>query len=189
MTKSDINVGSRIRAYRARRGFSLHELSEATGIAPSNLSSIELNKTSPTLKTLLKIADAFDTKVGALLDEIVYKKAIVYRKGEGDKLETDHPGHAVEILTAGVPGSTLDCRLITLEAGSPPFRPSHGLTSHFLYLIAGALRVTVDGESFHLEAGDALLVTAGAGTALETGADRGSSVLLFGGDSATPSAP
>ncbi len=56
-------VGARIRLYRRKKNLSLTDLSRLTGIAASNLSSIELNKTSPTLNTLIKIADAFDMKV------------------------------------------------------------------------------------------------------------------------------
>ena len=59
MKPDAINLGANIRASRNKRKMSLTELSEKTGIAASNLSSIELGKSSPTLNTLVKIAAAF----------------------------------------------------------------------------------------------------------------------------------
>ncbi len=74
MNQSEIDAGAKIRSYRKRKGLSLTRLSEITGIAASNLSSLELNKTSPTLQTLARIADAFDVKISEFLDEIFYRK-------------------------------------------------------------------------------------------------------------------
>ena len=51
MDLSEVNIGAKIRWYRKRKNISLAQLSAVTGIAASNLSSIELNKTSPTLNT------------------------------------------------------------------------------------------------------------------------------------------
>jgi transcriptional regulator with XRE-family HTH domain len=75
MRGEEPNVGAKIRAFRKAKGLSLVELSKRTGIAPSNLSSIELNKSSPTLSTLLKIAHAFEMRLGEWLDEALYSKA------------------------------------------------------------------------------------------------------------------
>ncbi|MBM4328793.1 MAG: helix-turn-helix transcriptional regulator, partial [Deltaproteobacteria bacterium] len=78
-----LRVGPNIRELRKRKGLSLPKLAKLTGIAASNLSSLELNKSSPTLNTLVRIAAAFNMKLGAFLDEVVYEKAVVRRRGQG----------------------------------------------------------------------------------------------------------
>src|SRR6516162_4769477 len=63
-------VGPRLRSLRQRRGTTLAELSEATGISVSTLSRLESGGRKPTLELLLALARAYqvplDELVGAL---------------------------------------------------------------------------------------------------------------------------
>lgn len=80
MAQLDWDVGSKIRIFRLRKKISLNELSRMTGIAVSNLSSMELGKSSPTLSTLVKIADAFEVRAGVFLDERTLQESSVVQK-------------------------------------------------------------------------------------------------------------
>jgi transcriptional regulator with XRE-family HTH domain len=74
MSSSEIHVAEQIRAFRKKKKLSLTDLSKLTGIAASNLSSIELGKSSPTLNTLVKIASAFHLRAGLFLDEVCTRR-------------------------------------------------------------------------------------------------------------------
>ena len=54
---------------RYKKGLTLQELSELTGISKSTLNNIENGKTSPTLDQLKAIAKALDTRITALFDD------------------------------------------------------------------------------------------------------------------------
>ncbi len=61
------DVGPRLRALRARRGVTLAELSEETGVSVSTLSRLESGARKPTLELLLPLARAH----AVTLDELV----------------------------------------------------------------------------------------------------------------------
>jgi transcriptional regulator with XRE-family HTH domain len=64
-----VDLGNRIRDIRIRKRRSLKEIAERTGLTTSFLSQVERNFTSPSLKSLEKIAGALDTETGCFLEE------------------------------------------------------------------------------------------------------------------------
>ena len=63
------SLGSRIRALRLERGLSLRSVAALAQISPSLLSQIERGDASPSLVSLVAIADALVVRPGQLLDE------------------------------------------------------------------------------------------------------------------------
>jgi transcriptional regulator with XRE-family HTH domain len=156
MPSSEINVGEQIRAFRKKKKLSLIDLSKMTGIAASNLSSIELGKSSPTLNTLVKIASAFQLRAGIFLDEVLYKKAVFCPKGEGAKAEGLSPDVSIELLTDKASLNRMEARIVTLK-GPDRWVPSESLsTDHFVYCLHGDLTAEVDNEIYRLDRGDGL---------------------------------
>ncbi|MEW6113887.1 MAG: XRE family transcriptional regulator [Thermodesulfobacteriota bacterium] len=172
------NVGSRIRDLRKKEGLSLPKLAKLTGIAASNLSSLELNKSSPTLNTLIRIAAAFNMKLGAFLDEVVYEKAVVRRKGQGEKPKTKIPGHTVEMLAGDHAHHTLQAWLVAIKARSKPFAIVSRDTDLFVYCLEGEISVRVENTNHSLKAGDTLYLLAST-TARFTNSGAGTARMLF----------
>src|SRR5215216_6186522 len=61
-------VGPRLRELRRRRGATLTELSESTGISVSTLSRLESGQRKPTLELLLPLARAHQVSLDELVD-------------------------------------------------------------------------------------------------------------------------
>ena len=178
MAASEIDVGAKIRAFRKNRGLSLIELASRTGIAASNLSSIELNKSSPTLSTLIKIAAAFGMKVGEFVDGVLYNKAILRREDEGDREPCSDPSAAIFRLTGEIFLNRMDARLVELGPDAGPI-PAGGLgTDRLLYCLEGEVRVVVDAETYLLRADDMLYLLPEAAATLER-AGRGQTRILI----------
>lgn len=150
------NLGANIRASRNKRKLSLIELSEKTGIAASNLSSIELGKSSPTLNTLAKIAAAFNIKAGMFLDEILYKKAVFCPKGAGEDLPTDSEKVSARLLTSGVALNRMESALVTLDPSAQISRADQGASDRFIYCLSGTITVLAEDESYVLQQGDSI---------------------------------
>lgn len=167
MRPQELDVGARIRAFRKKNKLSLNKLSKLTGIAASNLSSMELNKSSPTLATLLRIAAAFDMPVGALLDQVLHTSASVCRSGQGRPVEVSEAGVATFDLTGNLYRAMLAAELVRLDRGSAPFDLGTGGGDRFVYGLEGGITVSVDNDLIELAAGDSLFVEAEARLVVE----------------------
>lgn len=62
-----MDLGARIRALRTEKKLSQKQLAEKAGISNTYLSDIEIGRTNPSLKTLLKIAEALSVEAAQLL--------------------------------------------------------------------------------------------------------------------------
>jgi transcriptional regulator with XRE-family HTH domain len=174
-----IDVGSKIRAYRKRKKISLMDLSRTTGIAASNLSSLELNKSSPTLSTLMKIASAFGVKVGAFLDETLYRKAVHCPAGEWDEIQAGSPAVSVRLVTSGILLNKMEAKVITLKKTAGCFDLEATGTDQFVYCIEGRISARVDDETFSLAKGDSLYLLPEASAAFELGTSKEATILLI----------
>ncbi len=178
--EADIRVGAKIRAYRLKKGLSLTTLSELTGIAASNLSSIELDKTSPTLATLVKIATAFRVRVGAFLDGALYRKAVYCPKEEAEQQGDLDAAVSVHRLTGGVSLNDIDARLMSIAGPCPPFSVHPRGTDRFLYCLTGVVKVRVDDETYELRSGDGLYLLPEASAEFLADDRNPASILVVG---------
>lgn len=174
-----IDVGSKIRAYRKRKKITLMDLSRITGIAASNLSSMELNKSSPTLSTLMKIASAFGVKVGAFLDETLYRKAVHCLAGEGEAIHAGSPAVSGRVVTSGISLNKMEAKILTLEKAAGSFGLEATGTDRFVYCIKGQINARVDEETFSLAKGDSLYLLPETSVAFELGASEEATILLI----------
>ena len=60
MSKSDFNLGQKIRMYRERAGLSQMELELEIGASPGSLSRIENGQTNPSKETIYKVSEALE---------------------------------------------------------------------------------------------------------------------------------
>ncbi len=171
MPVDDFDIGSKIRAYRRKKNLSLMRLSELTGIAASNLSSIELGKSSPTLSTLLKIATAFETKVTAFLDEVLYQNAVLCPPLKASKFLD---GVDIVSLTAGIPLRSLEARIVRLGAGHRESIDDSG--DCFVYCLDGAVEIETEQNKFRLDPGYSVYLMFEAKAVIENNGDVDASV-------------
>lgn len=179
MTDQHINVGARIRAFRQGKGLSLVELSKRTGIAPSNLSSIELNKSSPTLATLMKIAHAFEMRIGEFLADALYSKAVFARAPAPVSSRVGPAGLHVHHYTDSVSFNRMDASMVTVVSGpaSPPtLKPG---ADRILCCLLGMIRVTVDDRTYDLSTHDILYLLPEASAMLENLSENPSIALAI----------
>jgi transcriptional regulator with XRE-family HTH domain len=177
---SMIDVGSRLRAFRKKKGISLNKLSQITGIAASNLSCIELNKSSPTLITLVKIAEAFDARVGEFMDELIYHEVALCPSSEAISETGDDAGISVSLLNGRIPLRKLEARLITIEEAPKNGAPVPGYgTERVIYCIKGSLCCETSKHKLEIIEGDALYLRSEAAAVLTPTSETPASILLI----------
>lgn len=146
MNELDKDIGAKIRFFRKLKGFSLNQLSAATGIAASNLSVIELGKSSPTLATMVKLAKAFGMKVGTFLDDALYTRASLIAPPDSSK---DNRPAAEFSLTRSIFLGKIDANLLQLSPGTEWIQPVS--SDKLFYGLQGTAEIEIDGEVFQLQ--------------------------------------
>jgi transcriptional regulator with XRE-family HTH domain len=155
---ADIRLSERLRALRRARRWSLDELSALSGVSRASLSRIENGEVSPTASVLGRLAGAHRTTVSRLLADIEGQPPALVRRAE--QPEWVDPATGFRRRSVSPPSLDLDCELLHCElpAGARidyPLPPRLGL-EHHLYLMDGALELTIEAAVHHLRAGDCL---------------------------------
>ena len=66
--KSKIDIGPKIRAVRLQRGLKIKDVANETGLSISLISQIENNNSSPSLSTLIKLANFLGKEASFFLE-------------------------------------------------------------------------------------------------------------------------
>jgi transcriptional regulator with XRE-family HTH domain len=155
-----IDVGSRLRELRQERGLSLRTLARTSGLSTNALSMIERSRTSPSVSTLYKIADALGVPITAFFRLEPPRRNIVFRKAT-ERIHVSVPrgvweGLGGEEFTGGV-----EPLMLNLERGanSGQFTMLHS-GHEFVLCLDGSLEYEVEGQRFSLSPGDSLLFSA-----------------------------
>jgi transcriptional regulator with XRE-family HTH domain len=155
-----INVGERLRELRLERGMSMRALGRLSGLSTNALSMIERSRTSPSVSTLYKIAEALGVPITAFFRLEPPKLDIVFRKSNQRSRVAFTRG-----LWEGLGGESfvggVEPLLLTLEVGanSGQFGMLHG-GHEFVMCLDGLLEYEVEGNRYLLEPGDSLLFAA-----------------------------
>jgi transcriptional regulator with XRE-family HTH domain len=150
-----VRTGRAVRQLRDTAGLSLRTLAERSGISASMISDIERGAKSPTVTTVVKLAQALGVGAAALIDGGVAPapRIRIIRRGEG--ATGDQPARW-ENLGPSVPGSRIDFMRFQIPPATvlgPSAAHTPGTVEH-VYVDTGTIRVTVGDETAELFAGD-----------------------------------
>lgn len=158
-----IPVGEHIRSLRASKGLSLQQLAELSGFSPALLSQVENRMTSPPLGMLVKIANAFDTSVSALVGGREEAAFSIVRKADRRTVSRvelkggGKPEYSYEALGTGKAGRRMEPFLVTLAPISDPNVPrSVHDGEEFLFVLSGRVEVFLGDYADVLEEGDCI---------------------------------
>ncbi|MFF7111196.1 helix-turn-helix domain-containing protein [Streptomyces albogriseolus] len=154
----DVRLGARLAELRAEHGWSLGELAERSGVSRSTLSRAERAETSPTASLLNRLCAVYGRTMSQLLSEIEAEPAPVVRAADQPVWQDRASGfvrRSVSPPHAGLRGELVEGRL-TAGADIPYDRPPvPGLEQH-IWVLDGALAVTVGDTEHRLDEGDCL---------------------------------
>ena len=144
---TSINIGDRLAQLRKERGLSQRALARLGGISANALNLIEQSKTSPTVSTLYKLADALEVPVTVFFQaEQKEETDIVYiKRSERTRLPFSRG------VWEGMGGEAFSDRvepfLMTLEVGgsSGPYSMAHS-GHEFVFCLRGLLEYEIEGN-------------------------------------------
>jgi transcriptional regulator with XRE-family HTH domain len=155
-----IDVGGRLRELRQERGMSMRSLGRASGLSTNALSMIERAKTSPSVSTLYKLAEALEVPITAFFRvEPERKPVVLCRASERSKVEFElgkWEGLGGESFTGH-----LEPFILSLDPGASSGSYSMLHTGHeFVLCMTGQLEYAVEDQVYVLNPGDSLLFAA-----------------------------
>ncbi|SRR5581483_1047122 len=155
-----VDVGVRLRELREARNISMRGLATKSGLSANALSMIERGKTSPSVSTLYKLADALGVPITEFFGPPVEKvNAILVKADERTRVPFARG------VWEGLGGEKFEGRVepfvLTLESGaaSGPHMMIHS-GHEFVFCLRGQLEYLVEKNVYQLEAGDSLLFAA-----------------------------
>ncbi len=150
------DVGTKIRESRTRRGLSQKELADRVGLTPSFLSQLESNQVSPSLNTFLLICRVLEIDPGRFLGQERTTSAPWLFRGESIRsavVSREEGYRTAPVLN----GEKLSALLVTVEPGAVINRHFfYHKREEFVYVISGAISVTMEGRTERLRPGDAI---------------------------------
>lgn len=155
-----VDVGKRLAQLRQERGISARALSRISGLSANALSMIERGKTSPSVSTLYKLAEALEVPITAFFRSEPERRKVVFRKAD-ERTRVPFQRGLWEGLGGEAFTGHVEPFMLTLESGasSGPFGMAH--TGHeFVLCLRGQLEYQVETEQFSLNPGDSLLFAA-----------------------------
>ncbi|HEU0293123.1 MAG TPA: helix-turn-helix domain-containing protein [Anaerolineales bacterium] len=155
-----VDVGGRLKELREARNISMRSLATKSGLSANALSMIERGKTSPSVSTLYKLADALGISITAFFGSGSERKQVVFLKSD-QRTRFGFTRGVFEALGGEQFSGRVEPFMLTLEssASSGPHTMTH--TGHeFVFCLRGELDYQVEKEIFHLSAGDSLLFAA-----------------------------
>jgi transcriptional regulator with XRE-family HTH domain len=147
-------IGERIRKARLARSMTLQDLADSSGISPSMLSLVERGRASPSIGSLIVIADALSVAMSDLIvTETTAKEDVVVRPADQRVIETAH--HVIRRLLREdrARGISIAINEYDPDTGSAPTALSHA-GYEFGFVLEGKLTVELDGVSHKIEKGD-----------------------------------
>jgi transcriptional regulator with XRE-family HTH domain len=153
---AEIDVGERLRALRRFRRCTLKTVAERSGLSESFLSQVERGRSSASIASLRRIADALGVAIADLFEPDGAPGPRVLRRDERPSLAfgvlgrklllTPRPLQHLEVFVGelGAGGST----------GEQPY--AHGDSEELFVVLSGNVELDVGGELFRLEHGDSI---------------------------------
>jgi len=182
-TRSEQNLGQRVRDIRKARGWTLQDLGDKTGLAVSTISKMERGDISLTYDRFMRLAQGLGLDVGELFDttpdSFEQGSVSVTRAGTGPRHDTET--YRYEMIAADLSGKHMVPMTGKVKAKS--VTQFDALVSHvgeeFLYLLSGSLTVHIAGrDTISLAPGDSLYFDSSMGHAYLSAEEEDACILV-----------
>lgn len=153
-------IGTVLKHNREQCGYNLKNLADKTGLSSSYISQIEHGKVSPSLSSLVKIADVLGTTIQGLFEEVSSQnERPVIRKDDRRLASSLDEGIHISFATNSVLSKIMEVAVVKLEVGAQTGDNAASYKrfgSQVMYVTKGKVEARLKSETFILEKGDSL---------------------------------
>ena len=151
-------LGERVRELRRRRGLTLEELAELSGVSRAMISKLERGEKNPTLVVAARLAEGLGVTLSRLAGMEEQHEVIVVPKEKRMVMSDPETGFERQLLSPNTAGLGVEFIKNTIPKGSTSgeFPPHRKGVEEQLVVEQGTLKATLAGDEYLLEEGDAL---------------------------------
>ncbi|MGQ9365484.1 helix-turn-helix domain-containing protein [Azospirillum sp. ST 5-10] len=189
----DARLAMRLKRLRTERGLTLEGLAERSGVSRSMISLVERGESSPTAAVLDRLAAGLDVTIAALFADAVSADASPLARRADQPVWRD-PGTGYVRRNLSPPGFPSPLELV--EVVLPPAArvaydtPGRAVPVHqHIYVLEGALAMTVGNDRHVLAAGDCLAMRLDRPIAFHNPGDQPARYLVALASEAAPGGP
>lgn len=155
------SIGRVARRIRDELGLTLANVAQQAGISPGMLSRLETGRVSPSLETIVALADVLGVRPALLLQDVGSPESGAQYTPAGQGLEVNRRGtrrgHTYWLLAAmRGPRKEFEPFFVTLTDKSEVFPGFQHPGTEFIYMLSGEMRYRHGNESYLLKEGDSL---------------------------------
>lgn len=152
-------LGDKIKNLRKDMGLSLKDLSRRSGISAAAIHKIESNGITPTITTMMKVADSLGMKVSYFIEEGQENNdAVFVRKSMREAILTFKDGLNLQGISAKKYGDFLmtAAHAVVDVGASSGSEPMHYRGEELVYCLRGKMEFQVRDKTYLLGPGDSL---------------------------------
>jgi len=156
-----LKVGESVKEIREKKGLSLKDIFQRTGLQPEFLMDVEKGKISPPLGAIIKLAKALEMKMGYFISGAENLPYTVVRKNDRklisryDSKKSQTYGYEFISLAPHKKDRHMEPFLVTLEPSNIEERSTHD-GQEFIFVLEGTMEVRLGEKTHLLEPGDAI---------------------------------
>lgn len=174
-------IGSRLRTLRSENNLTILELAAKSGVSAGMISQIERSNSNPSVKTLQRLAAAFDLNIWEFLEGPQERSksnvpSFVRRKSQRPRIVLGETRLVKELLSPRH-DENLRFMFVTMPPGSFTEEVLIGAGQKAGYVVTGTADLTVDDSSVTLKEGDSFQFNSEAPHRIANNSNRDAKVL------------
>lgn len=157
--KMKYKFGEKLRTIRERKKLTLKEVAGKAGVSESLISQIERNKVSPSIDTLLLIADVLDIDYEYLFSDYRQKRKVaIVRRGERDSISRNKMTiQQLSVAGEGSAENAIEAFLLQIELDGEKGDREYGHSGwEFGVILKGSAQLIYGNETYTLGEGDSI---------------------------------
>lgn len=160
--ENSAEIGIRVKKVRESHGLSIFDVYLRTDISVELLSQIEAGKIVPPLGAIVKLAKAFDLKIGYFISGEDEKTYTIVRRDDReatprfDSNREKHYGYSYEHLAPHKTDRYMEPFLVSLEPSETKEERSTHDGQEFIFVVQGEMEVRLGEEIHILQPGDSI---------------------------------
>lgn len=150
-----VELGEKLKAIRVEKKMTLGEVAEKSSLTRSFISQIELNKTSPSIASLMKVASSLGVRLSDLFEEEHNREDVLTKKGKRETYYNTKTQLTLEPLFTRRSEQKMEPLYLRFEPGGK----TNVITrtgQEFVYIIKGKVKLILDRKEYIAEEGDSL---------------------------------
>jgi transcriptional regulator with XRE-family HTH domain len=179
--RGTLSFAAQLRRLRVGSRLSLQQLSTTARVSKSTISKIERGDVQPSLDVAVRLAEALKSTLSEMVRHDEYARVIKIEKKDQSVVRDPRRKWERRLLSPIFTGASLEVLYAVVGAavkmGTFPRHPPG--TEEYIVVLRGSLRMSINGASYALEAGDSLFFEADRTHSLENPADQPSEYLII----------